>query len=60
MPPYSVALGTTSQTSGSYTVGSNSYDRQVAGTYGTLYLNADSSGTYSEGKKARTAGDGQW
>ena len=27
---------------------------------GTLYLNADSSGTYSEGVKSRTAGDNKW
>jgi type IV pilus assembly protein PilE len=27
---------------------------------GTLYLNADTSGTYSEGLRSRTAGDNQW
>lgn len=27
---------------------------------GTLYLNADTSGTYSEGLKTRTAGDNKW
>jgi hypothetical protein len=27
---------------------------------GTLYLNADTGGTYSEGIKSRTAGDLKW
>lgn len=27
---------------------------------GTLYLNANSAGTYSEGTKSRTAGDNKW
>jgi VCBS repeat-containing protein len=38
---YSIA----GQASGTYTVGTNSYDRSVAGTYGTLYLDS-ASGAY--------------
>ncbi len=55
---YTVQLTTVAGPPPAFFVTATPAGSQVAD--GTLYLNADTGGTYSEGLKSRTAGDHQW